>query len=305
MLIENELRIAVLMACYNRRDTTLRCLASLFDQGLPEGVTLSVYLVDDGSTDGTGPAVQARFASVTVLQGDGNLYWNGAMRVAWARAMADGRDYYLWLNDDTMLLPGAIATLLRTARDVLQREGCEGIVVGSCRDCRTGQHTYGGRVKRRQSSRLPLKPLPPGPQMLPCDTMNGNLVLVPKAVVSVLGNLSAEYTQTMGFGDVDYGMRARRAGIPVWIAPGHVAECSVSERVHPWTDPRIPLVQRWRDMCSPLGLAPKHWYTYVRRHTGYAWPLYFLKPVVRVLLPWVWTMRRSDGTLAATPAQER
>jgi GT2 family glycosyltransferase len=291
MSTDNRLRLAVLMACYNRRDATLKCLEVLFDQILPEGASVSVYLVDDGSTDGTGDAVRERFSAVTVLQGDGNLYWTGGMRVAWAKAMENDYDYYLWLNDDTVLLPGAIATLLKTAQDVLRLARCKGIVVGSCRDHKTGQHTYGGRVKRSWFSKIPFEHVQPGTHMLPCDTMNGNVVLVPREAVLTLGNLSAEYIRTMGFGDMDYGLRAKKAGIPIWIAPGHLAECSASTRVHPWTDPQIPLAERWQDMCSPLGLAPRHWYTFVKRHTGYAWPVYFAKPLVRVLFPRLWTLR--------------
>ena len=46
--------IAVLITCYNRKDKTLLCLESLFkQQGLGIDFSLAVFLVDDGSTDGT------------------------------------------------------------------------------------------------------------------------------------------------------------------------------------------------------------------------------------------------------------
>ncbi|MBU2135728.1 MAG: glycosyltransferase [Alphaproteobacteria bacterium] len=57
---DRPVRIAVVMACYNRRDTTLRCLRSLFAQ-LEPTVSLDVYLLDDASSDGTGAAVRAEF----------------------------------------------------------------------------------------------------------------------------------------------------------------------------------------------------------------------------------------------------
>ena len=283
--------IAVLMTCNSRRETTLRCLRVLYDQELPEGVRFEVYLVDDGCTDGTGEAVRREHPEVTVLQGNGNLYWCGGMRVAWAEAMKNNYDAYLWLNDDTMLLPGAFVALLATADEVRNREGRDGIIVGSCRDPQMGCHTYGGRVRRNQWSRISDKPLPPSNQMLPCDTMNGNLVLVPRQVVATLGNLSPEYTHT--FGDTDYGMRARKRGIPVWVAPGHLAECAANTRVAPWTDPKVPLKERWKNMCSPRGLPPRQWYAYVKRHTGTAWPLYFVKPIIRIVFPVLWKTSRS------------
>ncbi|OEU70053.1 MAG: hypothetical protein BA863_19545 [Desulfovibrio sp. S3730MH75] len=277
------------MTCYNRRNTTLECLRCLHSQELPKGVRFDVYLVDDGCTDGTGDAVHAKYPDVHVLQGDGNLYWCGGMRMAWAEAMKGDYDYYLWLNDDTMLLRGAINTMLETAHEVREQEGRDGIIVSSCRDSESGRHTYGGMVKRNRCSRLPDQPMPPGDQMQRCDTMNGNLVLVPREVFNLLGNLSPDYTHT--FGDVDYGMRARRSGVPIWVAPEHLAECEANARVRLWTVPSVPLKERWRDMCGPRGLPPRQWYVYVKRHTGAAWPFYAVKPLVRVLFPGLWNLR--------------
>ena len=69
--------IAVLITCFNRRETTLRCLRALYEQELPAGAMLRVVLTDDGSSDGTGDAVRTEFPGVVVLQGDGNQYWVG------------------------------------------------------------------------------------------------------------------------------------------------------------------------------------------------------------------------------------
>ena len=53
---------AVIMACFNRRATTLRSLASLYGQQPVREIR--VYLVDDASTDGTAEAVLDRYPSV-------------------------------------------------------------------------------------------------------------------------------------------------------------------------------------------------------------------------------------------------
>ena len=281
--------IAVLMTCFNRREATLKCLRALYDQNIAENVDFNVYLVDDGCTDGTGVAVRRQYPKVRVLQGNGNLYWCGGMRMAWSEAMKENYDYYLWLNDDTILLPGAFDALLKTAHSIQEKEGREGIIVGSCRDPESGQHTYGGKIKRNRHSRLPDQPMPPIDEMNHCDTMNGNLVVVPRQVFILLGNLSPEFTHA--FGDVDYGMRGRRSGVPISVAPGHLAECAANVRVRPWTARNVPLKERWRDMCNPHGLPPKQWYLYVKRHTGSAWPYYFLKPIFRVIIPQLWSLK--------------
>jgi GT2 family glycosyltransferase len=111
--------IAVLMTCHNRKLKTLVTLESLFKQTLTSEIALSVYLVDDGSTDGTSEGVQQKYPQVKLFSGDGNLFWNGGMRIAFSEAMKDEPDYYLWLNDDTVLAPEALNTLLTTSRAVI------------------------------------------------------------------------------------------------------------------------------------------------------------------------------------------
>jgi GT2 family glycosyltransferase len=282
-------RIAVLMTCHNRRQKTLACLHALSAQELPANVQLTVYLVDDGCNDGTGAAVRQNFPNVRVLMGNGNLFWCGGMRLAWKEAMKDDYDAYLWLNDDTILSSYAINKMLDTARAVKAMYGKFGIIVGSCYDAESGVHTYGGRIKRRRFTRLPDKPLPPKEHIIPCDTMNANLVLVTRDDFRILGNFSPEYTHA--FGDTDYGMRAKKVGISIWVAPGYLAECQRNNKIPLWTDPKMKLSERWHHMKSPHGLPPKQWYIYVKRHTGWHWPFYFLKPIIRVLLPSLWHNR--------------
>ena len=121
-------RVAALMAAHNRRDLTLACLRSLDRQRVP-GVTVDVFVLDDGSSDGTSEAIAEQFPEVTVLHGDGQLYWCGGMRQAFAAAIAGDYDHYLWLNDDVYLDDGALAVLLDTERRLRQR-GEAVIVVG-------------------------------------------------------------------------------------------------------------------------------------------------------------------------------
>jgi GT2 family glycosyltransferase len=107
-------KIAVLLTCHNRKEKTLQCLDALYaQQGLEEYFTIEVYLVDDASTDGTAAAITASFPNVHIIQGDGNLYWNRGMHLAWNTASkARDFDYYLWLNDDTFLEKNALEIVL-------------------------------------------------------------------------------------------------------------------------------------------------------------------------------------------------
>ncbi len=244
------MRIGVLMTVHNRKACTLACLENLFSQKLPEKTEISVFLVDDGSTDGTALAVHTRFPTVNVIRGDGTLYWNQGMRRCWEEASREDFDAYLWLNDDSNLEPDAIKQLSGTLDSQLNDIGTAGIVVGACfvSGSSTGEKiaTYGGRMDKRIIS-------PSGsPQSV--QTFNGNVVLVSRNAFRQLGNLSPEYRHS--FGDFDYGFRARQKSIPVWLTAGYVAECP-RNGIPAWRDANRSLTQRWKSFQDPKRITAK------------------------------------------------
>lgn len=272
-------RIAVAIASHDRREHTLRCLRSLRAQRLPPGVALQIVLVDDASTDGTAEAVAAGFPEARVIRGSGDLFWNGGMRTALAAAMSEGFDAYLLLNDDTHLYPDAIATLIETSRG-LQGGGEErAIVVGSTEAPDGSGLTYGGWSCARGRGALHMESVAPGPRPTPCDTFNGNCVLVPAAAMRALGNLDPAFTHSMG--DLDLGLRARRAGIPCWVAPGYAGTCAPNRGRGLWGDESLRVLDRWRLLLGPKGLPLREWLAFTFRHAGPLWPLYWLNPYVK------------------------
>lgn len=269
--------VAALITCHNRRASTLGCLRRLFEQVLPAGTILDVYLVDDGSTDGTSDAVRQTYPSVHIIQADGSLYWCDGMRLAWQHASAVDPDAYFWLNDDTVLLPGALASLLKIS-DRCSANAC--IVVGSCRDAATGRHTYGGEVIRdRHPGRL--NPVLPDPaETKNCDTFNGNCVLVTREAFRVLGPIRS-------FGhaiaDTDYGLRANRIGIPVLVASGYLATCSHNPVGGSWKDKALPRFERFQLLLGRKGLPPSDWWRFLWQHSGFRALFYWPLPYLRVL----------------------
>lgn len=272
--------IAVLMTCHNRREKTLACLAALFNSDPVHNTTVEVFLVDDGSTDGTSSAVKATFPAVHLIAGDGNLYWNGGMRVAFAAAMQVGFDFYLWLNDDTTLYPGALPALLTLANAEQQRQKRAAVIVGTTQDAPGGAATYGGLC--RKSVWRPLNhTLVFAPAVAThCETMNGNCVLIPGAVAKQVGNLEPAFVHAMG--DIDYGLRASKAGSAIMVLPGFVGTCSHNPVDNTFLDERLPWRTRWAKIMSLKGLPPRQWYVLVRRHAGLLWPLLFVWPYAKV-----------------------
>jgi GT2 family glycosyltransferase len=280
------IRVAGLLTCYNRREATGDCIKAVLSQKDISGIDVKVYLLDDASTDGTGEAVRNRFPHVKLLKGNGNLYWCGGMRMAWSEAMKKDYDYYLWLNDDTRIYENTLRDMIDTAEAIRKTDGRDGIVVGSTRDPDTGKQTYGG--VRRIGKTLGFDLIEPQDKPLRCDTMNGNCVLVPKAVARVTGNLSGKFTHAIA--DTDYGLRAGKDGFSCWVTPGYIGECRRNPPPE-WTNPEIPLYKRLKNLRDPKGLPPGQWTEFARRHAGKRWPEYALKLWLRVLFPRFWKWR--------------
>ena len=276
--------VAVLMTCHNRRALTVRCLESLrAQQGDAE---IALFLVDDGSSDGTAEAVRAAWPAAHVIAGNGSLFWNGGMRLAWETAAKAGPfDHYLWLNDDVVLEPGAIDRLLREAAGLAGADGAV-ILAGSTRRPGTDEVSYGGQQRANPRRPLRLTVAPPGAAPIAVDSVSGNIVLVSAAAFARLGNLSPAFVHI--FGDLDYGFRSRAAGIPIYAGSGFFGECEGPDMSGTSLDPRLGrwrrLRLRWREERKAHA---RDWRTFVARHAG-AGPL----RIVYSLTPW-WRILRT------------
>ena len=257
-------RIAVVIACHNRRDTTLRCLRSLHGEGSPN-VTFDLFLLDDGSTDGTATAVLEEFPQTHILPGTGNLFWGGGMRVAMQAALGSQFDFMLWLNDDVVLRPRAIVRMLKAHDDACSVSDNDlNVVVGCMQDPETKLISYSGFLNssRWHPTRLH-KVVPSRSEPMTCDTLNGNLVLVPRIVVDRIGIIDAAFPYRLG--DIDYGYRVLRAGGQVVVAPGFAGYCGLEKRAGPPSG----LLARIRYLGSSWEISFRPWLIFLWRYAGW------------------------------------
>lgn len=269
------MRLAVLLSVHNRKRMTLKCLGNLQSQKLPFYLKLTVFLVDDGSTDGTSAAVKAQFPNTVLLEGNGSLYWNGGMRMAWANAAKSDFDYYLWLNDDVELYPDSVRRMVELHTSLSSKaKDRRKIVVGTCVDPETKVPSYGGRTLSAEIIYSERK-------AKECTIFNGNFVLIPKEVFLVVGTLSPYYKH--GYGDYDYGLRASKEGIASIVLPGFVGTCSHHDDAG-WTNPQLSLINRWRIFHSPKGLMPGDYFRFQHRRHGMKAIKYLITAYMRMIL---------------------
>ena len=232
-----RMRIAVLITCHDRVVTTMVCLKRLFAAAARlEGWSCKVFLVDDGSTDGTRGRVRAEFPGVHVIDGDGTLYWAKGMSLAWKTAAAE-RDWnaYLWLNDDTELNEESLAQLMAA------NDG-ESVVVGELKNA-DGKIVYGLREG---------------------GLFTGNCVLVPRTVYERIGMICGAYSHA--WADSDYSMMAKRAGIDV-VSAGVVGRAE-GHPIRPNLK-GLPFGTRMRLLRDPKGWNLHDLWLYRRRNWGY------------------------------------
>ncbi len=278
---ERIISLAVLLTCFNRVDKTLACLQNLFRQQFDLDINIKVFLVDDGSTDKTSEKVHAEFPDVNILQGDGNLFWNGGMHKAFGEALKYNFDYYLWLNDDTNLHDGALNTLIKTHMGLVEKSLEKSVVITATRDPQTGEFSYGGyRRLRKLLNPLDLQLIPASNELTECDTFCGNVVLIPRQVADVVGNINPVYKHR--WGDVDYGLRAHEKGCKNWVAPGILADCEANPNADRWREVKMPFKQKIQELHSLKGIGKRDWYLYTSNYGGLLWPLAWVRPYVRI-----------------------
>ncbi len=232
--------------------------------------------MDDGSCDGTSEAASAVSDRVDVIRGDGSLYWARSMQLAEQRALAREPDFLLWLNDDVVLYPDALRTLLGAEAP---SKGSR-IVVGSVVDPETGNPTYGG-VDRVDWHPMRYK-LVTSNNCEPrhCATFNGNVVLVPRPVYRRVGGIDGRFAHA--FADFDYGLRTRALGFELVATGSAVGTCPRGSQAAPWSAPSLSLATRYRLIFgrkeAPIGSSVR----YLRRHGGPLWPFYLLATYLKV-----------------------
>jgi GT2 family glycosyltransferase len=278
----NVLRIALILTCFNRKQKTLDCIDSVLAQSIFNDVTIDFFITDDNSKDGTSEALIRKYPKIRLLKGNGSLYWNGGMRLAWEEAFKEKYDFFLWLNDDTFLYPDTLQRMLDTHAKCMSDTEKAGIVVGSTHD-ETGRTSYGGEVQKSRMRPLTLMKIDPKEVAQSCDTFNGNCVLISHKAAMVLGNLDAGFVHAMG--DTDYGLRAKQAGIPMWVMPFYAGRCVNDNDVSgSFTDRSLPASERLKKIMSPKGLPWRAWMIVCRRHTGLLWPIYWMWPYLKILV---------------------
>jgi GT2 family glycosyltransferase len=103
------LKTLIIILNWNTYEMTKECVQSLLAM---EGASFEILIADNGSQDGSVEKLRQAFPQVTVIANGCNLGFAAGSNVGMKLALAQGADYVLLVNNDTVVQPNLLAELL-------------------------------------------------------------------------------------------------------------------------------------------------------------------------------------------------
>ena len=207
-------RLFAIVINWNGGELNLDCLASLAAEGLPPRRTV---FVDNASSDGSLELVRARFPGLIVVENCTNTGFGEAANQGAERALSEGADGVIYINNDLVLEPGCLARLVFHLAEHPDVGICGPRVLNRTDPSRVW--CAGGLLTWRQNlSTLRGHGAVDGPRFradLAVDYVPGCALLATREVLQAIGGYDAAYFAYME--DVDFCLRAKRAGFGVHL----------------------------------------------------------------------------------------
>ena len=205
--------IEAVIPVHNRRELTVACLDRLSaTRSILPGLRATV--VDDGSQDGTADAIRQAHPWVRILQGNGNLWWSGAMNLGVEAALAGGAEVILSLNDDTDASPELLVALA-------QASACKPKALWAPLAVHSddGELVHSGYVFKPWRGWTPWHDGAAVPQdPYEVQGLPGACVLIPAAVFKAAGLYAADELPQY-HADIEFCVRAAKVGFSSWVLP--------------------------------------------------------------------------------------
>jgi len=224
------LLVYVIILNWNGKEDTIECLRSVQALDYPH---YQVLVVDNASSDGSPEQIRVAFLDVELIVNEVNLGYAGGINVGIKRALEEGADYVLLLNNDTLVDERLLAELLKAGESDPQI----GILTPKIYYHGGTRIWFAGADKRR---------FPPGiawpghgkldgpaySRQREVDYATGCGIMIKAEVLRAVGLFDTTYF--MYHEDLDLCERAKRAGYKVVYVPSakmwHKVSASTGER---------------------------------------------------------------------------
>lgn len=196
----------VLIPVHNNVENTMKCLDCISEQIY---IDYEVVIVNDGSTDESSEVVKEKYPDIIVLEGDGNLWWAGALYkgIEYVLEKAFNTDYILILNNDLIFNKHYFTNLVNGA-DINPDTALGSL----CRNQKTGKIVDSGVVIDWMRLKFTHKEVKDnGDFIRNIDVLSTRGLIVPVYIIKHVGNFIPHRIKHY-LSDYEYTIRIKNAG---------------------------------------------------------------------------------------------
>ena len=114
--VNMSISVAIILVDYNGLYDTRECIKSIKNSNLSK-LDVKIYVVDNASTIDEASIIKSDFPDVFTLRSNNNLGFSGGNNLAIEKAINDGVEYIILLNNDTIIDPNMIQLLVNNANN--------------------------------------------------------------------------------------------------------------------------------------------------------------------------------------------
>jgi GT2 family glycosyltransferase len=204
---QSEPSIGLMILNHNGKQWLSPLLESVKHNGYSN---VRIYLVDNGSSDGSVEYTLEAHPDVIVIRMPENLGYGMAYNLAMPHAFANGCDWVIWANNDTQLLPGCLSQLI----DAVQSDSNIGVAGPAFLSWDNdkpnyymeGMHSHLIAAMQTQSS-IPVD----------VDWVEGSLLMVNRSTIETVGSLDPNFFAY--WEEAEFCRRVRYSGKRVVLVP--------------------------------------------------------------------------------------
>jgi GT2 family glycosyltransferase len=226
--------VYIIVPVFNRIEKTVKCLESIYKQSFSE---IIVIVVDDGSTDNTRAVLESHFSKVVILNGNGSLFWTGAVKlgIEYVLNICNKEDWILLINNDVQVGNDTIDKLVSFSNSLNRRIIVNAISINSSDQdtiIKSGtkilswalnrtKHVYHGASLKSLLSH----------DAVEVDLLTGRCLLHPVEVFDKIGNYNSDLFPHYG-GDDEFTARAKLLGYKLYVLPSAIVYLDQDEVSH-------------------------------------------------------------------------
>jgi GT2 family glycosyltransferase len=210
-------RLNILIPTHNRRVLLQELLQDIFTAD-PSFFTINIFVIVDGSNDGTCELLQKYGEKIEIVKGNGNYWWTKCVNEGIKSSFKQNPDYFLLLNDDVILPDHFFFQLSKCISDYP-----EAILQTSAKDILNNKYyDLGSGVSVKNPFKITrfVDDYNVGmqlPEYINTNYLHGRGMIIPYPAISNVGLLD-EKNFPQYFSDSDFALRAQKAGYKLIVA---------------------------------------------------------------------------------------